>query len=510
MTDKGILGTFPAGPEEKFQKDPAGVPNPVWEYHMTVVLAWSDQKRSAPPVRSDLTAADPSTGRAPGRPAPRHFRPGRFGFLWGANAASSLGDGLALVAFPLLATRVTHDPLLIAGVAVATRLPWLLLSLPLGALADRVDRRRLLMIVELTRMAVLVGLGLLIATGRSSIFAIYATSFILGAFQILFIGATQAVIPEMVARDGLARANGRLYAAQTSGEQFVGPAVGGLAFAAMASLPFLADGLSFAASAGLLLLALPRRAQWSTVSRTGRGRISADIIEGARWFARHRILRLAAGLVATFAFCQAMGLAILVVYGLRVLHLTGAGFGLFMATGAVGNLGGAMVAARVVKRVGTGRVLVIAGIVAGLSFIVISRASTVPLALAALIVEAICVGVGNVASVTLRQSLIPTALAGRVQVIMRTCTYGAMTLGALAGGIVASGIGPHSPFAIGGAIQIAGTVAIGLPLARRLVADHALTIDLDPPETVDVDVDPWISSGTAIDAPVDLDTSEVA
>ena len=476
---------------------------------MTVVLAWSDEKvrpetparpgTSSPSAPSDVTAPRPTS-----RTAPRHFRPGRFGFLWGANAASSVGDGLALVAFPLLATRLTHDPLLIAGVAVATRLPWLLLSLPLGALADRVDRRRLLMAVELTRMAVLVVLGTLIATGQASIAAIYATAFALGAFQILFIGATQAVIPEMVARERLTAANGRLYAVQMGGEQFLGPALGGLAFAAMASLPFLADGASFAASAALLLLALPRRAQWS--KPTGRGRLTADINEGVRWFVRHRILRLTAGLIAAFAFCQSMGLAILVVYGLRVLRLSGAGFGLFMAGGAIGNLLGALLAARIVRIVGTGRVLVGAGLLAGGAFLVIGRSAQLPVALVALVLEAVAVGVGNVASVTLRQMLIPTPLAGRVNVVMRTCTYGAMTLGALAGGVLATSAGSQAPFAAGGVLQVAATLAIGLPLARRLAVDATTEIDVD---TIDLDVDPWISNGAQVEEPA-FAASEVA
>lgn len=477
---------------------------------MTVVLAWSDEKvRPETPARpgpsSPSTPPDATPSRPTPRSAPRHFRAGRFGFLWGANAASSVGDGLALVAFPLLATRLTHDPLLIAGVAVATRLPWLLLSLPLGALADRVDRRRLLMAVELTRMAVLVVLGALIATGRASIAAIYATAFALGAFQILFIGATQAVIPEMVSRSRLTAANGRLYAVQMGGEQFLGPALGGLAFAAMASLPFLADGASFAASAALLLLALPRRAQWSKPT-AGRGRLTADIHEGVRWFVGHRILRLTTGLIAAFAFCQTMGLAILVVYGLRVLRLSGAGFGLFMAGGAIGNLLGALLAARIVRIVGTGRVLVGAGLLAGGAFLVIGRTGRLPVALVALILEAVAVGVGNVASVTLRQLLIPTALAGRVNVVMRTCTYAAMTLGALAGGLLATAAGSQAPFEAGGVLQIAATLAIGLPLARRLAVDAATEIDVD---TIDLDVDPWISNGAQVEEPA-FAASEVA
>lgn len=448
------------------------------------------------------TDESPTTPR---RRAPRHFRAGRFGYLWGASAASSVGDGLALVAFPLLATRLTHSPLLIAGVAASTRLPWLLFSLPLGALADRVNRRRLLMVVELSRMGILIGLGALITTGHASIEAIYATAFALGVFQILFLGATQALIPQLVSRDRLTSANGRLYAIQMAGEQFLGPALGGIAFAAMASLPFLADGLSFAASAALLVLALPHRAQWSKQT-TGRGRFSADIRDGVRWFAQHRILRLTAALISAFAFCQSMGLAILVVFGLRVLHLSGPAFGLFMAGGSVGNLVGALLAAHIARAVGTGRVLVAAGIAAGVAFLAIGSTSALPVTLAALILEALAVGVGNVAFATLCQTMIPTELAGRVNVVMRSCIYGALTLGALTGGVLATSAGSHAPFSTGGVLQIAATLAIGLPLARRLAVDAATEIDVD---TIDLDVDPWISNGAQVEEPA-FAASEVA
>ncbi|GAC1517329.1 MAG: MFS transporter [Acidimicrobiales bacterium] len=474
---------------------------------MSVVHPWSLPQDTAPRAArrrpSHATPDRATVVRGTPRRAPRHFGAGRFGFVWGAGAISSIGDGLTLVAFPLLATRVTANPALIAGVAVATRLPWLLLSRPAGALADRLDRRRLLTVVELSRMAVLVVLGGLIASHHATLPAIYLASFALGSLQILFVGATQAVIPELVPDSRLAQANGRLYAAQMGGEQFIGPAIGGLAFAAFASLPVLADGASFAVSALLLVLALPRR---QPAVRLASASMATDIGEGLRWFAHHRILRLVSGLVAVFAFCQSLGLAILVVYGLKVLRLSGTGFGVFVAIGAIGNLVGALAAARVVKAVGTGRVLVGAGLLAGVCFLVIGRTASQPVALAALIGEAVAVGVGNVASVALRQSLIPRALAGRVNIVMRTCTYGAITVGAVVGGIIAATNGPSLPFAVGGAVQLAGTVALGIPLARRLARDATLTIDLLDDETIDLDIDPWVSNTPD----VVLATSEVA
>ena len=470
---------------------------------MSVVHPWSNE--TYPPKRTFRAAAchaRPASDRrrllplsslptSPHSPThvPRHFSSGRFGFLWGASAASSIGDGLALVAFPLLATTVTRNPALIAGVAVATRLPWLLLSLPAGAVADRVDRRRLLMVVEASRMIVLLLLGAAIATGRTSLAAVYLAAFTLGAFQILYVGATQAVLPAMVRNDRLSNANSQLFVAQTSGEQFLGPAIGGLAFAAMASLPFLADGVSFAISGALLALAFPRRSHRRVRPANDiRASMRWDMRQGLVWFARHRVLRLVGAMVATFAFCQSMGAAILVVFGLRVLHLSGSGFGVFVAVAAVGNLAGAVVVPRLLRRIGTAGTMLSAGVFAGISYVVMGTAGSVPVALAALTCEAFAVGVGMVASAVLRQTLIPSELAGRVNVVMRSCAYGAATIGALVGGTLAAVGGARLPFILGGSAEFVGALAIGLPLARILSASRRTD------DRVTADIEAWISS----------------
>ncbi|GAC1307250.1 MAG: MFS transporter [Acidimicrobiales bacterium] len=467
---------------------------------MSVVHPWSNE--TYPPKRASHPSACHARPRSarlrrpvlPPRPhgrthLPRHFSTGRFGFLWGASAASSIGDGLALVAFPLLATTMTRSPALIAGVAVATRLPWLLLSLPAGALADRVDRRRLLMVVEVSRMLVLLVLGGLIVSGRASLVAVYVSAFTLGAFQILYVGATQAVLPTMVRSDRLSKANSHLFIAQTSGEQFLGPAIGGLAFAAMASLPFLADGATFAISGALLALAFPRRDHRRVRPATdSKASIGREMRQGLVWFAGHRVLRLVGAMVGTFAFCQSMGAAILVVFGLRVLHLSGSGFGIFVAVAAVGNLLGAAAVPHLVHRIGTARALLSAGMVAGVAYAVMGTAGSVPIALAALTCEAFAVGVGMVASAVLRQTLIPTELAGRVNVVMRSCAYGAATLGALTGGTLAAIGGARLPFILGGTAEFVGALAIGLPLARILTVARA------GDDQLEIDIEAWISS----------------
>jgi len=457
------------------------------------------------------TVAGPETSRVHGSPLPRpvafdhrpyghrpvlhhaapaQARPGlgrAYNLILGAGTVSSLGDGVAFVAFPLLATSLTHSAALIAGVAMASRLPWLVVALPAGALADRFDRRRMLTTIEASRMAVLLALGLSIATHRVDLLQLYLAAFLLGSFETGFVATTQAVLPEVIPGDQLAKGNGRLFAAQMAGEQFAGPAVGGLLFAAAAALPFVADGLSFAASAALLALALPRRPRRRVAApvTVARRSIRSEVAEGVTWLTRQPVLRLVAVMIATFAFCQSMGLAILVVYGLRVLHLSGSAFGLFVAGGAIGNLIGALGAHRVLARVGIGRLLVGAGVLAGTAFLLVAGTSSVAVALGAFILEAVAVGLGNVASLSLRQSMIPRELAGRVNAALRMCISGAAAIGALAGGALATVSGAQAPFLAGGVLQLLAGLAIGVPLSRALA---------DQRDADDLVVEDWVSA----------------
>jgi len=447
--------------------------------------------------------------------APQRTGLGRsFNLLLGAGTVSSLGDGLAFVGFPLLASTLTHSPGLIAGVAIATRLPWLLVALPFGALADRVDRRRLLGIIEIGRMLVLLLLGLSIATHSVDLLQLYAAAFVLGSFETGFAATTQALLPELLPADQLAKGNGRLFAAQMTGEQFAGPALGGVTFAFAAALPFVADGITFAASAALLMLALPRgravssaAAQPAVAAASIRRSLIAEVREGVSWLAKHRTLRLVAVMIATFAFCQTMGLAILVVYGLRVLHLTGTAFGLFVAGGATGNVIGALGAHRIVRRLGTGRVLIFAGLLGGAAFAAVGLTSMLGVALTAFVLEAVAVGVGNVATLALRQSVIPGELAGRVNSALRMCIYGAAAIGGVVGGVLATTVGVHTPFLVGGIVQMTAGLVIGVPIARRL----ASTGEAAEPAVDLLEVEEWVNEGAEAPAPVlSLVSSDVA
>src|SRR5579884_1897985 len=157
---------------------------------------------------TDTTAIDTTTGRpALGR---------GFWSLCGAGLVSSIGDGAVFVGFPILASSLTHDPRLLAGVAVAQRLPWLLFSLLSGALADRLEHRRLIGAVELLRMVAVLGLAGAVAGHFHPLGAVYLAAFALGSLETAFTGTLGAIVPGLVGRSALGRANGYLYAAQMS------------------------------------------------------------------------------------------------------------------------------------------------------------------------------------------------------------------------------------------------------------------------------------------------------
>jgi len=372
-----------------------------------------------------------------------------------------------MVGFPLLAVTLTSRPLLIAGVVVAGRLPALLCSVPIGALADRVNRRGMVVVVNLVRIVALAAFSAAVLDGHNSLPAIYATVFVLGTGDMAFNLASQACLPAMVDAADLPRANGYLATAEVSGEQFVGPAVGGLAFAAAPALPFIGDAVSFAASTLLVRTALP-----DTPPRRDGASFAADVREGLRWFAGHRLLRLLALVVASLAFCQAMVFAELVLYGTHNLHLGRVGYGLFFAGASAGNVLGSLGAGRIHARFGPVRCLVGAAIVAGGAYLALSVTSSVVLAASVLFLEAVGVAVGNVTTLSLRQRVIPAELLGRVGSAFRMLMYGLIPVGALAGGLVSTEIGVSEAFRVAGVLQLLVFALAAPALMRRIRASE--------------------------------------
>ena len=167
-----------------------------------------------------------------------------MGFRWllASSWASNLGDGLMVAAGPLLVASQTHNPVLVAGAAMAGQLPWLLFGLVAGALADRLDRRLLVMAVDSLRAVVLAGLCVVIVTGHVDIWLVMVTMFVLGTAEVFADATTGTLAPMLVEKADLGIANARMMAGFVTVNQLVGPAIGAFLFTVGMALPVRRPG----------------------------------------------------------------------------------------------------------------------------------------------------------------------------------------------------------------------------------------------------------------------------
>lgn len=398
--------------------------------------------------------------------------------IWSAASVSSLGDGLAVVGFPLLAAAVTRRPTLVAGVVFAQRLPWLLCALPMGALADRLPRFRTMAAVDAMRCVIVAAIGIAALSGHISLLVLYAGACGLGVLETLFSASAHAAVPAAVHAEDLDRANGYLFASQTGGEQLAGPAIGGALYGMSASLPFIGDAISFAASAAMLLGPARGQPDQSRPHNMARRRLRTEMSDGMRIFWKHPVLRVLSITVGGMAFCQSMVLGILVLYGLEDLHLSHAGFGLFLAAGATGNVLGALAASRVRARFGTSAIILLGGIVAALAYLGAGATSSPVVATTLFALEAWAVACGTVASMSLRQSCVAPELLGRIGNIYRMVIWGIIPIGTLAGGLVATGLGIRAAFYGAGVIQLVLLAGVGKRLWHTVAAAERPVLDL--------------------------------
>lgn len=396
---------------------------------------------------------------------------GRFVRLWGGTAASNLGDGVVLAAAPLLAAALTRDPLLVAGTAVAQQLPWFVFTLVAGVVVDRLDRRRLLVVANGVRAAALAALAVSLATGSSHLVVLYGVMFALGTAETIVDNAALAVLPQLVRRDRLEWANGRLFATQSVLNELVGPPLGGALFAVAATAAFCTGSVAFALAALLLaLLPGPLRAD-RPADEQGQGVVGA-IGAGLGWFWRHRLIRTLAFMAASVNFFGAATAGVLVLLAVEELGLGAGAFGLLLTAGAVGGIAAGLVADRVVGRLGSGPVIFLANALPALSCLTIALTSEPLLVGCALAVDSLAGTVGNVVAISLRQAAVPDHLLGRVASAYRLIALGALPLGALFGGAVADLFGLRAPF-YAGAVCLALVALVLRPVLTTAAIDRA-------------------------------------
>ncbi|HUF07023.1 MAG TPA: MFS transporter [Candidatus Binatia bacterium] len=396
-----------------------------------------------------------------------HGLPANYWRLWGASAVSNLADGVFFILLPLLAVRLTDSPLLVAGLAIAARLPWLVFVLVAGALADRLDRRVTMRNVQLFRTAMLIGLTVLAVTDLLSLPVLYLTAFALGVAETMFDTAAQSILPSIVDKEKLAGANGRLYGVELVMQQFIGPPLGGLVIGLSVPLALGGSAVGYALAAlGLTLIVgsfRPTRSGPPT-------RLTADIAEGLRYLWRHRVLRTLAFMVGGINMAAVATQAVFVLYAVRPgpMGLSEPAFGVLLVTFAVGSLIGSAVAAPLERRFGRVRVLFASVLVTAMSFAVPAFTTSAFVIGGVFVLSGVFVVVWNVITVTLRQRIVPDQLLGRVNAAYRLFAWGTQPIGALVGGLIGESLGLRAVFIFG------GVLALTLFLARLVITEEAL------------------------------------
>jgi MFS family permease len=378
--------------------------------------------------------------------------PAAYWRLWWAAAVDNVGDGAFAVAVPLLAVSITHDPRLISMISAASYLPWLLFSLPAGAVVDRRDRVALMWTSQAIQAVIVGVIALFAAFGHVGIAMLVVMAFGLGACEVVFSNAAQAVLPDIVPPALLHKANGNQYTVTTIGQLFLGPPVGSVLFAIAVALPFGVDTASFALSAALLAT-LPRRRTPRNPTSPTQPSIKVAIAQGLRWLTRHRLLRTLALLLGVNTFCFQLGSVTLVLLATQTLHLGSRGFGLLLAGAAVGSVLGGLVNANIVARVGALPALLAALTANVILFAGIGVSPNAEVLGALLALNGFATTMWNIVTVSLRQQIVPAELLGRVNSVYRLLGWGLIPLGALTGGLLAHQFGLRAPYPIAGVLR---------------------------------------------------------
>ncbi len=427
-----------------------------------------------------MTEADPGPGEGPptdgtGLASTRVTGPGAFCRLLAATGAANLADGLQVVAVPWLASVLTRDPVQLALVTAATRLPWLLFALPVGPITDRFDRRLLIAWADTARTGLLLGFALVLALAGTPadtapgnppphagplLAALYALALLVGFAEVLGDNSSQTLLPSIVPRERLEVANGRLWAVETVANQFVGPPLAGLLIGIGMALPFFVSAGSFALAAAVVLTIAGsfRPPAWDAPRR----RLHQEIAEGFRWLWRHRLLRSLAISLGVLNASSALATAVFVLFGQEVAGLDATAFGLLMSGSAVGAVVGSFVAPWLVRRLPPGTALAAAVIVVGVGQGSLGLMSAFWPLWAATLITGVFVVVWNVITVSLRQSLIPDRLLGRVNSVYRFFGWGTIAIGTLLGGLVVGVMQPVAgrewalrlPFLVAGIVDL--------------------------------------------------------
>ena len=374
--------------------------------------------------------------------APRRFGAG-FRWLIASSWVSNLGDGIAIAAGPLLVASMTHDPILVALAALLQWLPPLVFGLYAGALADRLDRRLIIVTVDLLRAVVLVLLTLAVATDVVSIWLVLVAMFLLGTAEVFADNTSATLMPMLVQRDDLAVANARLTSGFITVNQLAGPPIGAALFALGHAVPFATQAVLVALGAVLVSrVALPAH---------GRGpapdtHLRHDIAEAFRWVLHNAAVRTLVLTIFVFNITFGAAWSVLVLYATERLGMGPIGFGLLTTVSAVGGLIGTLAYGWITRRVSLGNLMRIGLVFETFTMLALALTTTAWVAMVIFFAFGAHAFIWGTTSLTVRQRTVPTELQGRVGSVNLVGVFGGLVIGSGIGGLLAQHWGVTAPF----------------------------------------------------------------
>jgi len=425
------------------------------------------------------------------------WRDRNFLKLWGGQSVSEFGSQITLLALPIAAIKILHaSAFAVAALTIFEQLPFLIFALPAGVWVDRLRRRPLLILGDAGRAVALASIPITYAFGTLHMWQLFVVAFATGVLTVFFDVAYQSYLPSLVGRDHLVEGNSRLQVS-ASAAQTGGPGVAGVLIGAV-SAPYaiVADAASFVASAAFVL-GIRKREQLTSPPAAERAGMRTELLEGLRYVLHNRLLRPIATCTAARNFSAAIGYAILLVYAVRTLGLSVGLIGVVISCANVGFVIGALTTGWTTKRLGIGRAIVTSAAIVGSSVILIPlspRSFPVPLIVVGLMLYSYGGVVFNITQISLRQAITPDRLQGRMNAVMRFVLWGAIPLGALLGGVLATTIGLRATLWVSGA----GVALSWLPVFFSPVRTLASVPSTD---AVDALEQAGVAAPTGVDTP---------
>jgi MFS family permease len=401
------------------------------------------------------------------------WRHGDFLKLWAGEGISLLGSQITFLALPLTAVTWLEATAFEMGLLGALEFaPFLIFSLVAGVWADRLPRRPILILTNIGRALLLGSIPWMALSDRLSMSFLYVIAFGVGVLTVFFDVAYQSYLPVLVKREQLVEGNSKLEGSRSVAE-ITGPALaGGLVQTFTAPIAIAVDAVSFLVSA--LFLGLIHRREEAAHKVENWKPMWGEIKEGLAVVFHSPILRSIAGCTATNNFFSNVRFAVLTIYVVRELGIQPGLLGIIFAVGSVGALIGALQGSAIARRWGIGPTLIGAISVGSLGSLALPAAQgttifAVAMLMLGLLINSSANPVYNITQVSLRQSIVPLRLQGRMNASMRFLVWGTIPLGSLAGGALGEVIGIHTTLLIGAIGGLLAVIWVYFSPVRRLI-----------------------------------------